>query len=95
MNIIELSKINPATVEGADDTAPSVTRGANFIFESMRAGPEETGLHYIGQPYDNRKRDLEDIAEFMMFCREWWNALSQCHLGQSAIDGPKEPPIEG
>lgn len=91
---MRLIDLNPAGSEAPDANAPSVTRGANFIFESMRVGPEETGLHYISQPYADRKRDLEDIAEFMMFTREWWNALNQCHLGQSATDGPKESPTE-
>lgn len=64
-------------------------RGANFIYEAMRVGPEESAFHFLDTKYADRKRDLADIAEFMMFTRELWNALNQCHLGLSEKDGPK------
>lgn len=79
-------------LEQPDTEVPSVTRGANFIFESMRVGPEEAGLHFVAIPAEQRKRDLEDVAEFMRFTREWWSALNQIHLGLSEKDGP--PPSD-
>lgn len=85
MNIADLS---PPGSAQPDADAPSVTRGANFIFESMRVGPEETSYHFMSLPYPERKQALGDITEFMRFTREWFVALDQCHLGMP--DLPKE-----
>lgn len=86
-----ISDLNPTGSAVPDASEPSVTRGANFIFESMRVGPEETAHHFISQSYPDRKRDLTDITEFMRFTREWFVALDQCHLGMHdlPVDTPQ------
>jgi hypothetical protein len=63
------------------ETEPSVTRGANFVYEAMRVGPEEAGLHWLSVPVAERRQTLDDVAEFMRFTREIWNVFTQTHLG--------------
>lgn len=63
------------------NSEPSVMRGANWFFEALRVGPEETGRYFVGLGYVERKGLLGDIMETMMFMREMFNIYDQAHLG--------------
>jgi hypothetical protein len=77
-----LGETNVEKIEKVDPDEPSVTRGANFFHEAMRVGPEETGLHLELLSYNERKRLLGDMHEYMRFCRELWSAFDTMHLSQ-------------
>lgn len=74
----------------SQDADPATVRGANWLYEALRVGPEETGLHFLSLPYAERRQLLEDIHELIGFTREMWSAFNQIHLGMR--DLPPEAP---
>jgi hypothetical protein len=67
-----LGETNVEKIEKVDPDEPSVTRGANFFHEAMR----------VLLSYNERKRLLGDMHEYMRFCRELWSAFDTMHLSQ-------------